>query len=189
MPFIWIKITWLAPYYPNEDEKSDPELYARNLQKLYANHLGINISDYSHSDRICCSIATNQNRYNHRTGLIGVEQIRAESGLDRSFIVNNIFKEFIDISQMNMKKADLNKQKTPTIHGDFEHYPLITLNDAVKFYGVDVDSGFSGDIKMNEKLNSRQFCRFYARKLVELRKTKKCSEDRIYNNPFLLGNK
>ena len=114
---------------------------------LYAEYLGINYSDYSHSDRICCTIATNQNRYNHRTGLIGVEKIKAESGLDRDFIVNKIFKEFIKIAQMKMTKVELEQQKRQTLCGDFETYPLVSLNDAAAFYCVEVDQDFAGDIQ------------------------------------------
>lgn len=37
-------------YHPNEEEKKDPKLYARNVRNLMARELGIPISDYTFDD-------------------------------------------------------------------------------------------------------------------------------------------
>lgn len=49
------EIEFLPVYHPNEEEKRDPKLYARNVRNLMARELGIPISDYTFDD---CKLMT-----------------------------------------------------------------------------------------------------------------------------------
>ncbi|XP_055601061.1 lysophosphatidylcholine acyltransferase isoform X2 [Uranotaenia lowii] len=49
------EIEFMPVYYPSEEEKHDPKLYARNVRNLMARELGIPISDYTFDD---CKLMT-----------------------------------------------------------------------------------------------------------------------------------
>jgi lysophosphatidylcholine acyltransferase/lyso-PAF acetyltransferase len=44
------EIHFLPVYYPNEEEKNNPELYADNVRKQMASYLNLPMSDYSFDD-------------------------------------------------------------------------------------------------------------------------------------------
>ncbi|CAH2237530.1 jg9783 [Pararge aegeria aegeria] len=44
------EIEFLPVYYPNEDEKQDPKLYARNVRDVMAKALGVPVLDYTYDD-------------------------------------------------------------------------------------------------------------------------------------------
>ncbi|XP_037294833.1 lysophosphatidylcholine acyltransferase isoform X2 [Manduca sexta] len=77
------EIEFLPVYYPSEEEKRDPKLYARNVRDVMAKALGVPVLDYTYDD--CRLIA----RAKH-LGIPGaaaareVSEIRTQLGLDRS---------------------------------------------------------------------------------------------------------
>ncbi|XP_013136431.1 PREDICTED: 1-acylglycerophosphocholine O-acyltransferase 1 [Papilio polytes] len=48
------EIEFLPVYYPNEEEKKDPKLYARNVRDVMARALGVPVLDYTYDD---CRVA------------------------------------------------------------------------------------------------------------------------------------
>ena len=44
------ELTKLPVYYPSEEEKNDPELYAKNVSKLFSKELGLPYLKYSFDD-------------------------------------------------------------------------------------------------------------------------------------------
>jgi lysophosphatidylcholine acyltransferase/lyso-PAF acetyltransferase len=44
------EIHFLPVYFPNEEEKNNPELYAENVRKQMASYLNLPLSDYSFED-------------------------------------------------------------------------------------------------------------------------------------------
>ncbi|XP_052758938.1 lysophosphatidylcholine acyltransferase isoform X1 [Galleria mellonella] len=77
------EIEFLPVYYPNEMEKRDPKLYARNVRDVMAKALGVPVLDYTYDD--CRLIA----RAKH-LGIPGapaareVSELRAQLGLSQS---------------------------------------------------------------------------------------------------------
>ncbi|KAJ0178082.1 hypothetical protein K1T71_005905 [Dendrolimus kikuchii] len=77
------EIEFLPVYYPNEDEKRDPKLYARNVRDVMAKALGVPVLDYTYDD--CRLIAKAKH-----LGIPGaanvreVQELRAQLGLERS---------------------------------------------------------------------------------------------------------
>ncbi|XP_004924153.1 lysophosphatidylcholine acyltransferase isoform X1 [Bombyx mori] len=77
------EIEFLPVYYPSEEEKRDPKLYARNVRDVMAKALGVPVLDYTYDD--CRLIARAKN-----LGIPGapcareVSELRAALGLERS---------------------------------------------------------------------------------------------------------
>ncbi|CAH0730043.1 unnamed protein product, partial [Brenthis ino] len=79
------EIEFLPVYYPSEEERRDPKLYARNVRDVMAKALGVPVLDYTYDD--CRLIA--------RAKQIGIPcavscreicELRAHLGLDRSHL-------------------------------------------------------------------------------------------------------
>lgn len=49
-PVLKLKVTFLPVYYPNEEEKRDSNLYARNVRSVMAEQLGIPCTNHSYED-------------------------------------------------------------------------------------------------------------------------------------------
>ncbi|KDR09921.1 hypothetical protein L798_00358 [Zootermopsis nevadensis] len=73
------EIQFLPVYTPNEDEKQDPKLYANNVRRLMAKHLGIPVSDYTYDD---CRLMTKAKRMNlpFASELVEVQKLRQKLG-------------------------------------------------------------------------------------------------------------
>lgn len=77
------EIEYLPVYYPSEEEKRDPKLYARNVRDVMAKALGVPVLDYTYDD--CRLIARAK-----QLGIPGgssvreVNEIRSQLGLERS---------------------------------------------------------------------------------------------------------
>ncbi|XP_026746173.1 lysophosphatidylcholine acyltransferase [Trichoplusia ni] len=77
------EIEFLPVYYPSEEEKRDPKLYARNVRDVMAKALGVPVLDYTYDDcrliarakqlGIPCAASTRE-----------ISEIRAQLGLERS---------------------------------------------------------------------------------------------------------
>jgi len=47
-----LEVSYLRPYSPNEDEKEDARLYAKNLQELFSDYSGLPSTDLAYKDKI-----------------------------------------------------------------------------------------------------------------------------------------
>ncbi|CAH2039248.1 unnamed protein product, partial [Iphiclides podalirius] len=77
------EIEFLPVYYPSEEEKRDPKLYARNVREVMARALGVPVLDYTYDD--CRLIArAKQLRIPGASSAREVSEARHQLGLDRS---------------------------------------------------------------------------------------------------------
>ncbi|CAH1123452.1 unnamed protein product [Ceutorhynchus assimilis] len=69
------EVEFLPVYYPNEEEKRDPKLFANNVRAVMAKALGIPVVDYSYSD---CKMMTKAKEMNlpFATKLVEVRKLR-----------------------------------------------------------------------------------------------------------------
>ncbi|XP_058443932.1 lysophosphatidylcholine acyltransferase isoform X1 [Malaya genurostris] len=83
------EIEFLPVYIPNEEEKRDPKLYARNVRNLMARELGIPISDYTFDD---CKLMTFVKNVNmpYAAFSADIEKLRKTLGLDKLTIEKQI---------------------------------------------------------------------------------------------------
>ncbi|KAI5637501.1 acyltransferase domain-containing protein [Phthorimaea operculella] len=77
------EIEFLPVYYPNEEEKRDPKLYARNVRDVMAKALGVPVLDYTYDD---CRLIARAKQLGIPGGSCAreVADIRAQLGLERS---------------------------------------------------------------------------------------------------------
>ncbi|XP_046968814.1 lysophosphatidylcholine acyltransferase isoform X2 [Vanessa cardui] len=79
------EIEFLPVYYPSEDEKRDPKLYARNVRDVMAKALGVPVLDYTYDD--CRLIArAKQLGIPCASAIREISELRAQLGLDRSHL-------------------------------------------------------------------------------------------------------
>ncbi|XP_047993331.1 lysophosphatidylcholine acyltransferase isoform X2 [Leguminivora glycinivorella] len=79
------EIEFLPVYYPNEEERRDPKLYARNVRDVMAKALGVPVLDYTYDD--CRLIAkAKQLGIPSAPSVREVAELRAQLGLERSQI-------------------------------------------------------------------------------------------------------
>ncbi|XP_063827939.1 lysophosphatidylcholine acyltransferase [Ostrinia nubilalis] len=77
------EIEFLPVYYPSEEEKRDPKLYARNVRDVMAKALGIPVLDYTYDD--CRLIArAKQLGIPNAAAAREINEIRGQLGLERS---------------------------------------------------------------------------------------------------------
>lgn len=77
------EIEFLPVYYPSEEEKRDPKLYARNVRDVMAKALGVPVLDYTYDD--CRLIArAKQLGIPCAASAREVSEIRGQLGLERS---------------------------------------------------------------------------------------------------------
>ncbi|KAL0822221.1 hypothetical protein ABMA28_004351 [Loxostege sticticalis] len=77
------EIEFLPVYYPSEEEKRDPKLYARNVRDVMAKALGVPVLDYTYDD--CRLIArAKQLGIPSATAVREISEIRGQLGLERS---------------------------------------------------------------------------------------------------------
>ncbi|CAB3221797.1 unnamed protein product [Arctia plantaginis] len=79
------EIEFLPVYYPSEEEKRDPKLYARNVRDVMAKALGIPVLDYTYDD---CRLIARAKQLGIPGGTLSreVNDIRNQLGLARSQI-------------------------------------------------------------------------------------------------------
>ncbi|XP_047027123.1 lysophosphatidylcholine acyltransferase isoform X2 [Helicoverpa zea] len=77
------EIEFLPVYYPSEEEKRDPKLYARNVRDVMAKALGVPVLDYTYDD---CRLAARAKRLGLPAAAAAreVSEIRGHLGLERS---------------------------------------------------------------------------------------------------------
>ncbi|XP_071057495.1 lysophosphatidylcholine acyltransferase 2 isoform X2 [Onthophagus taurus] len=111
------EIEFLPVYYPNEEEKRDPKLYANNVRAVMAKALGIPVLDYTYDD---CKLITRAKEMNlpNANCLLEVQKIRHKLGLDE----NSTEIKLVD-SKMHCK--DCSKVTV----SEFAHYLDISSND------------------------------------------------------------
>ncbi|XP_061714690.1 lysophosphatidylcholine acyltransferase isoform X1 [Cydia pomonella] len=77
------EIEFLPVYYPSEEERRDPKLYARNVRDVMAKALGVPVLDYTYDD--CRLIAkAKQLGIPNAPSVREVAELRAQLGLERS---------------------------------------------------------------------------------------------------------
>ncbi|XP_061378305.1 lysophosphatidylcholine acyltransferase isoform X2 [Danaus plexippus] len=77
------EIEFLPVYYPSEEEKKDPKLYARNVRDVMAKALGVPVLDYTYDD---CRLIARAKQLGIPGGALcrEVSELRAHLGLDSS---------------------------------------------------------------------------------------------------------
>ncbi|XP_013188558.1 lysophosphatidylcholine acyltransferase [Amyelois transitella] len=77
------EIEFLPVYYPTEDEKRDPKLYASNVRNVMAKALGVPVLDYTYDD---CKLAARAKQLGipGATAAREVSELRGQLGLERS---------------------------------------------------------------------------------------------------------
>ncbi|XP_052741663.1 lysophosphatidylcholine acyltransferase isoform X1 [Bicyclus anynana] len=77
------EIEFLPVYYPNEEEKQDPKLYARNVRDVMAKALGVPVLDYTYDD---CRLIAQAKQMGIPGGVAvrEVSELRSLLGLSRS---------------------------------------------------------------------------------------------------------
>ncbi|XP_026487294.1 lysophosphatidylcholine acyltransferase isoform X2 [Vanessa tameamea] len=99
------EIEFLPVYYPSEDEKRDPKLYARNVRDVMAKALGVPVLDYTYDD--CRLIArAKQLGIPCASAIREISELRAQLGLDRSHLEVHLASE-----GLKGKKKWLNKEE------------------------------------------------------------------------------
>ncbi|XP_055526242.1 lysophosphatidylcholine acyltransferase isoform X3 [Wyeomyia smithii] len=83
------EIEFLPVYYPSEEEKRDPKLYAKNVRNLMARELGIPISDYTFDD---CKLMTFVKNINmpYAAFTADIDKLRKTLGLNKLNIEEQI---------------------------------------------------------------------------------------------------
>ncbi|RVE47393.1 hypothetical protein evm_007992 [Chilo suppressalis] len=77
------EIEFLPVYYPSEEEKRDPKLYARNVRDVMAKALGVPVLDYTYDD--CRLIArAKQLGIPNAAAAREISELRGQLGLERS---------------------------------------------------------------------------------------------------------
>ncbi|XP_050351725.1 lysophosphatidylcholine acyltransferase isoform X1 [Nymphalis io] len=99
------EIEFLPVYYPSEEEKQDPKLYARNVRDVMAKALGVPVLDYTYDD--CRLIArAKQLGIPCASAIREISELRAQLGLDRSHLEVHLASE-----GLKGKKKWLNKEE------------------------------------------------------------------------------
>ncbi|XP_047534876.1 lysophosphatidylcholine acyltransferase isoform X2 [Vanessa atalanta] len=99
------EIEFLPVYYPSEEEKRDPKLYARNVRDVMAKALGVPVLDYTYDD--CRLIArAKQLGIPCASAIREISELRAQLGLDRSHLEVHLASE-----GLKGKKKWLNKEE------------------------------------------------------------------------------
>ncbi|XP_029717425.1 lysophosphatidylcholine acyltransferase isoform X1 [Aedes albopictus] len=88
----YCEIEFLPVYHPNEEEKKDPKLYARNVRNLMARELGIPISDYTFDD---CKMMTFVKNIGmpYPSFSADIEKLRKELGMNKFNIEQQLVAE------------------------------------------------------------------------------------------------
>ncbi|KAJ8909590.1 hypothetical protein NQ315_005907 [Exocentrus adspersus] len=144
-PYSNCEIEFLPVYTPNEEEKQDPKLFARNVRAVMAKALNIPVVDYTYDD---CKLLTKAKELNlpYASSLVEVIKLRRKLGLENANIeeklINSSFKskdyssvtyeEFIrllNISSENTESYQLFKKYDKENSGviDFRNYLLGVL--------------------------------------------------------------
>ncbi|VEN45569.1 unnamed protein product [Callosobruchus maculatus] len=84
-PYSNCEIEFLPVYYPSEEEKQDPKLFANNVRAVMAKALGIPVTDYTYND---CKLMKKAKEMNlpFAPSLVEVRKLRNRLGLDKNNI-------------------------------------------------------------------------------------------------------
>lgn len=91
------EIEFLPVYTPNQEEKTNARLYARNVRDVMAKHLNLPTSDFSYDDCIIMSKAKDMD-IPHAADIVEVQKIRKSLNLDEMYfekdlILNKVYGE------------------------------------------------------------------------------------------------
>ncbi|XP_053682491.1 lysophosphatidylcholine acyltransferase isoform X2 [Sabethes cyaneus] len=94
------EIEFLPVYHPNEEEKRDPKLYARNVRNLMARELGIPISDYTFDD---CKLMTfvKNIKMPYAASSADIDKLRKTLGLNKLNIEEQIVTDEAKFTEEN----------------------------------------------------------------------------------------
>ncbi|KAL1129227.1 hypothetical protein AAG570_013756, partial [Ranatra chinensis] len=83
------EIEFLPVYRPSKEEKRDPKLYARNVRKLMARHLGVPTLDYTYDD---CKLVSRAKKlsFSKTSILLLAHQLRIKLGYGYNYYINII---------------------------------------------------------------------------------------------------
>jgi lysophosphatidylcholine acyltransferase/lyso-PAF acetyltransferase len=94
-----LEITYLPVYSPNEEEKLDPQLFARNVREKMSDELQVLTTNHTYED---CRLMLKAREYNlpFESGLIEFEKIKEKLNINYENC-NEILKKFADITRKN----------------------------------------------------------------------------------------
>lgn len=92
-------------YHPNEEEKQDPKLYARNVRNLMARELGIPISDYTFDD---CKLMTFVKNVNmpYAAYSADIEKLRKALGFGTVWLVQSGIILTVDFCRLHKRNVE-----------------------------------------------------------------------------------
>uniref|UniRef100_A0AAR5P3Y2 EF-hand domain-containing protein n=1 Tax=Dendroctonus ponderosae TaxID=77166 RepID=A0AAR5P3Y2_DENPD len=189
LKLLWLTLTqpssnciveFLPVYYPNEEEKRDPKLFANNVRAIMAKALGIPVVDYSYSD---CKMMTRAKEMNvpFATSLVEVRKLRKSLGLkgterEEALVKANNYAcrdcskvtyiEFVDIMRLHSNEQlalqlfrVYDKNNTGLI--DLRDYLLgvLATEEDKTTEEIVVFAFLIYDVKRNGKLTPDSFCR------------------------------
>ena len=191
VPWQELEVHYLEPYKPSEEEKSDPELYAYNVQRTMAKHRKMTATDYSLHDGHMIHRAVTRNNFKHLSGLVGFEGLAWRYKLRTNFVRDQVFGNFIAINNYMFKRKEV-PEKRGNMLGDGSIFPSISCQDMSYFYGFksfdmvfkmfesnkveeqtlpfEVDSTRILDSDFTEKteMTSRQWCEHFCKIIYEV---------------------
>uniref|UniRef100_A0A6B2L2F7 EF-hand domain-containing protein n=1 Tax=Arcella intermedia TaxID=1963864 RepID=A0A6B2L2F7_9EUKA len=135
----YMKVDFLPPYYPNEQEKSDPQLYANNVRKLMAEKLRVTTSNHTFEDVTLLIESKKLSVPMNSIGMIEVKKIEELYHLSLS-----------DIKSLLKRFAEVDKNKSGWIEPEeFAKMLNLPLNETILdlFYMFDRDGDGKIDFK------------------------------------------
>jgi len=122
----YCEIEFLPVYVPTEEEKSDARLFANNVRDVMAKALvDLPVTNYTYDDYLLMKRAEGYG-LPLTVGLIEVEEIRREFGVEFSVVIEEIFASFFRLANRALGTADISEFAS-YIHLPADHQLVIQL--------------------------------------------------------------
>lgn len=104
------EIEFLPVYHPSEEEKKNPKLYARNVQRLMANSLEIPVSDYTFDH---CQLMNHAKKMNipNAASIVEISKLKSNLGITLTNIEEQLKDQSFNVS---LKEFALRLKVSPT---------------------------------------------------------------------------
>nr|CAH7755259.1 unnamed protein product [Callosobruchus chinensis] len=159
-PYSNCEIEFLPVYYPSEEEKRDPKLFANNVRAVMAKALGIPVTDYTYND---CKLMKKAKEMNlpFAPSLVEVRKLRNRLGLDKSNIEETLVNSTVTcrdcskisymefVSLLNIPSNNMSSHQLFKIY-DKENTGMIDFRDYL--LGIYDRTGYG-------RLSSEDFCK------------------------------
>ncbi|XP_032786946.2 lysophosphatidylcholine acyltransferase isoform X3 [Daphnia magna] len=125
--YTYCELEFLPVYVPTEEEKCNPKLFASNVRDVMAKALQVPVIDYSYED---CRLMSKAKKLSlpPSIGLIEVQNIREEFGLDARVLETDFLEKFAKFADHSTGLADA-KQFAKYLHLPVDHPKAMELFD------------------------------------------------------------